>query len=332
MIKGLEHRFRLPRLGVIGLGVMVPARGDTKGHPEEVDYFVLPWPIPGLDEKPRALDVMFPSDDIEQVFPTAYVKYNARKLLTVYCDGQDCREIPTEGEETRHECQRVPGEPCPCGATAKGRLNVVLLNGPVGVYQIVIGGERRVADVLVELGMYRGLLGRLTGVAFTLERIATPTQIRDARGNRMSRTGWPVHIRSSITTRQALAIGGQAPAGMLGLPPAQDPHEEGADEQDAVATLAGGAPAQESLFPGQLAPTGTADEEWTIERCFAAALTIGVAAPTYRTFLQALYGAPADQVTVRQLAEQGRTLARAAKEPKYAETVLSRIKARVEGA
>ena len=330
MIKGLEHRFRLPRLGVIGLGVMVPGKDGAKGHPQEVDYFVLPWPIAGLDEKPRTLEVMFPHDDIEHVFATAYVLYSARKLLTIYCDGETCQEIPPEGPKPEpRPCERVPGEACPCGATAKGRLNVILLNGPVGVYQIVIGGERRVADVLVRLGMYKGLLGRLTGVVFTLERVATPTQIRDKHGNRLSRTGYPVDIRSGLTTRQALAIGGQAPAGMLGLPAAD--HEEGEEEQEAVASLAGTVPpAQESLFPVAGPTGGGGEDEWTIERCYDGARAIHVEPAAYRAFLKALYGSE-EGLTVRQLTEQGQTLARAAREPTYAETVRGRIKARTEG-
>ncbi|MGH7751408.1 MAG: hypothetical protein ACREN5_01215, partial [Gemmatimonadales bacterium] len=62
--------------------------------------------------------------------------------------------------------------------------------------------------------------------------------------------------------------------------------------------------------------------------CYAGAKAIGVEAPTYRTFLEKLYGT-ADVLTARQLQEQGRTLDRAGRQPKYAETVRGRIAARV---
>lgn len=327
MIKGLETRYRPPRLGVIGLGVMVPETPSTPAHPKEVPYFVLPRPLPGLEERPTSLRVMLPADDIDHVFPTAFVSYNTARLLTLVCDGDTCQRIPPDGPKPAPEpCQKVPGEPCPCGATAKGRLNVVLLHGQVGVYQVVIGGERRVADMLTELTMFRTLMGRLTGIDFTLRREPTPVQIRDKNGRRLSRTGYPVHLRWEGTVAQALAIGGADRPGLT-APALAEPHEEH-DTEDVAGPAGLEADTRPTLFPSGVLPE--AEEEWTVESCYAAAKRLDIAVPLYRTFLERTYGS-ADALSARALAEQRRTLRRAETDAAYAARVRSRITARANG-
>jgi hypothetical protein len=325
MIRDLLSKAPPPRLGVIGLGIKEQI-GTDREHPKEVDYFVLPHAIPGVVEHPTSLEVMLPSDDPEAVFPTGYVRYNSAKVCTRVCDGTTFTEIPMEGRRETGSCWKTPGEPCECKATAKGRLSVVLLNGPVGIYQVVIGGERRCASLMKQLVLYRGMFGRLTGLVFRLERIPTKAQITDQKGRRMSRTGYPVHLLTDLVTRDALTIRAAErialPAGLtvkaLGAAPESETPVELDDAEHVVAT-------------GTDEPPETVAEEWTIERCFRAAERIGVGSLVYRAALAGLYGS-GDNLTPAHLAEQRDSLERAEQDGAFAGRLSRRLVALAEGA
>ena len=189
-IKSLVERMRLPRLGVIRLGVkQTNARGAE--YPAEVPYFVVPEELRGLLEpNPTRIPVLFPADEPERVLAADYIRYQG-KLLTLKCDGETFREIAPSGQETSGPCRKAPREKCPCGAEAKARLNVIVLDGPLGIYQVLIGGEQRIADLMSELVVFRQTLGRLTEILFYVERVPTEIQVKRDDGSRLARTGWP---------------------------------------------------------------------------------------------------------------------------------------------
>jgi hypothetical protein len=236
VIKSLVERMRLPRLGVIRLGIkQTNARGVD--YPSEVPYFVVPDDLKGvLDPQPTRIPVLFPSDDPERVLACDYIRYQG-KLLTLKCDGETFHEIAPSGQEATGRCRKVGREKCPCGAEAKARLNVIVLDGPLGIYQVLIGGEQRIADLLSELLVFRQTLGRLTEILFYLERVPTEIQVKKDDGSRLARTGWPVHIRCDFTAKQALRARGLTVLG-AGEPraalPAAPPEEE---ETEAVHEL-----------------------------------------------------------------------------------------------
>ena len=224
MIQRLVNRQRLPRIGKIKLGVTVTktnAEGKTVSFPKEVDYFVVPPELVELyGEKPTRLPVLFPVDDIDRILPNRYERYSGG-LLTLECDGVQATEIPLKGPEVRYTCKRPmaePGKPtpeCECKAKAKGTLNVIVMGGGIGTYQIPIGGEQRIADLINQLDVFKKIFGSLTAInghpiPFEIVRVRQQAQIRKGGddGERLTREGYPVKIECRFTVEQALEARG----------------------------------------------------------------------------------------------------------------------------
>lgn len=314
----LEARGRLPRLGVIRLGIkevethrVCGGKGCGKcdrgqvSYPKEVPYFVLPDSLEGLRKKvgdrPTSLSIMFPSDDPGRVLTSWYERYQG-KLLTLRCDGERFLEIPKQGPERSGACQKPgPREPCSCRAEAMGRLNVILLDGPLGVWQIPIGGESRIADLMVELEVFRRALGRLTDIVFELVRVPTEVQIRTEDGSRMSRTGWPVHVRCAFTAAQALKASGRALPMAL---PEGEPGQVVEREGEAV----GHEVDEEATLPQPPDTPQPPDAPWDVSMCFSSAAKLGIEAAQYVAYLWAVYQTDVDNLPDRAIQEQRRLL------------------------
>src|SRR5262245_55630661 len=83
-IRGVSERRRIPRVGKIHLGIRVPNKNGRGGHPEAVDYFVVPEALRAvLGEKPTSLNITFHSDD-----PNDFARQN---LLRYTNSGLTCR-------------------------------------------------------------------------------------------------------------------------------------------------------------------------------------------------------------------------------------------------
>lgn len=280
-IKGLlESKGRLPRLGVIRLGIKEYKNG--KEYPREVDYFVVPTNLKLLlGNQPKKISVLFPSDDPQRVLGADYIRYSG-KLLTLKCDGERFTEIPKQGGELVGACKKESGKPCPCGAKAVARLNLIILDAPLGVWQVVVGGEGRIADLLTELEVYRRALGRLTDIVFTVERIPAEIQIRKEDGSRLPKTGWPVHIRCEFTAAQAAALRGVA---IPGLVPAL-----------AAPGIVEG--------PDEAVPEEPHEEEWDISMCFRVAKQAGIDPHEYEFYLTAIYNVASGDLPNEAMAKE----------------------------
>lgn len=236
--------FRKPpefhRAGTIRLGIKVDTgqRRDGKPvmRPSEVDYFVLPEDLRerhrelGLDERPKELTVAFPVDDLEQLYPMHIDGYGS-SFLKFRCDGETCVQIDTAGAETRETCWRQDADKCRCeakpiSAKALGRLNVIVATaGHTNVYQVLIGGLRRNANLVAEIMANRAILAqagaRLSGAWFKLTRELRDVQVRTETG-RTIQHGYPVHCVLEIDPRQVMArmLGAGAVPRALPPPPA----------------------------------------------------------------------------------------------------------------
>lgn len=80
-IAGLSGQRRLPRDGKIKLGVKVtkPGRNGNKiEYPVQTKYFVVPDPIKEIyGAEPTEIDIMFPSEEMELIFPQYYKCYGS---------------------------------------------------------------------------------------------------------------------------------------------------------------------------------------------------------------------------------------------------------------
>jgi hypothetical protein len=301
MIRTLARRIRYPRLGTIRLGIKV------NGAPRETPYFVLPDDLkPHLGDKPTALRVVFPADELTKICPSRYERWQAGKsgvgLLTRACDGQTCEEIPVDGHPTISKpCAKTDYAPCPEKCTARARLHIVLTEsgGPAGIYQILIGGEQRIADLYTSLEVIRLLTGgRLAGISAWIRRRPTVRQARDAQGRRIPITGYPVTAEPDFTVAQILKARGYDPA-MLPLAlaagqPIGPVTPEHLEEPEAIA-------------PG----TDTEDSRWPPVEEFDLSLAfkevrerLGVDPPTYELYLRQTYGTDLDNLPLRAYQEQ----------------------------
>ncbi len=170
-IQGISDRRRLPRLGKIRLGVKVVNPKTGNEYPKEVDYFVCPTEVEKVyGPKPKELDVMFPVNDIDVIFPQAYKWYGDQKGLKCIGNGQIAYRLDEQsGEMVEREC---PCELLGNGCSLRGHLFVILPKVNMGgVYQIDISSYNSVVDINSGLEYVEFLIGRFAMVPLKLRRV-----------------------------------------------------------------------------------------------------------------------------------------------------------------
>lgn len=312
---------RPPRLGRIRLGIKKVSASGAE-YPAEVPYFVLPPELADrFPKEPTELDVMLPFDDLDQVLATEYVRYQGSGgkgggILTLRCDGERFLSIPRNVKEPTQTgpCRRPmpehsePIPPCECGATARGRLRVMLIKGPVGYYEINLGGDQRIGDLMSDLRVQLLTFGRLTDIPFKLLRVPTTVQVPTDKGDRIPKVGWPVRLQSAFTVEQAMLARGRDPMALPGSKRALEsgqptpPHIIETDEE----ALAHEAAQEEETQEDEHAPPPEAPPDDDISVAIGRAVALGITERAYRTFLEATYGESFDALAVRSeiVAEQ----------------------------
>ena len=182
-IKGLSDKRRLPRLGIVRLGIK---KKSAKGveYPAEVDYFVVPDEVQAVyGKEPKELDVMIPLNEIEAVFPCAYKHYGSSKGLKCSGDGEKAwrvNEKTKEMEEIECPCELLEQKKC----NQSGTLNVILQKINVGgVYQIRTGSFHSIIDINSGIDYVKALVGRVAMVPLKLRRDKTETHHDDKKQN-----------------------------------------------------------------------------------------------------------------------------------------------------
>lgn len=119
-IKGISDRRRLPRLGKIRLGIKVKSEKSDTEYPKETDYFVCPPEVIEAyeneypDGEIRELDVMFPTNRVDMIFPQAYKWYGSTKGLK--CIGNN--EVAKRFDEESNTSKEIK---CPCKLLDEGK-------------------------------------------------------------------------------------------------------------------------------------------------------------------------------------------------------------------
>lgn len=246
--------------------------------------------------KPTTLEVMFPSDDIADVLDAYYERYAGARgdkggILTLRCDGETFTEIPKNVNEApvTGKCRRPMPEvgkkwpECSCGASPKGRLKVMLMHAPVGIYQITLGGHTRLEQLFEDLSLGKAQFGRLLGIPFDLVRRREVSTVPDKEGNRLPKEGFPVRVVSRFTLQQAMLARGIDPfaleAGKPAMLAAPEPDDAIIDDEDVDEVI---------------------DD---ISMCFKLAKDVGVSAEDYTLYVTRKYPAAKGQAnTVDELA------------------------------
>ena len=222
-IKGLSDRRRLPKLGKIRLGFKLK-KGTTE-YPAELPFFLLPPEVARVFGKQVSVDrakelgvtrqdvlkfieentwrlaeeleIMFPMNEIEAVFPQAYIWYGSSQGAKCKGDGETAyRDMDSLTDGNAKIVEPYSGQPemlrqkevlCPCDllkseanpkgeCTQRGHLMVMVPKVNVGgIYQIDIGSYNSIVDVNSGIDYTSALLGRFALVPLILRRIPTIT-------------------------------------------------------------------------------------------------------------------------------------------------------------
>ncbi|MCK9196013.1 MAG: hypothetical protein M0P16_03440 [Syntrophales bacterium] len=175
-IKDLSDKRRLPRLGKIRLGVKAVSAKGGKEYPREVNYFVVPPEVEKVyGDKPTELDVMFPLNDIESVFPQSYKWYGGSRGLKCIGNGECAMRLDEKTQSMRER-------PCPCELLEQGvcqrRAHLMVMLPKVsmgGIYQFDMGSYHSIIDINSGLDFVQALVGRFAMVPLKLRRVPRET-------------------------------------------------------------------------------------------------------------------------------------------------------------
>jgi len=252
-IIGLSQERRLPRIGKIHLGVKkFSAKGNE--YPSAVDYFVCPPEVVAIyGEQPHELEVLLPSDNLAEVFPTAYKYYKSGVGLWCTGNGETGYRVGVGEGGAIGECA------CPCEhlnttpARCKQMANFMIILPRVsigGVYQIDTSSINSIIDVQSGIAYAKDILGgRVAFVPFTL-RLSPREVTADGKKKVIHTMSLAIAafdvmktLRGKLEEVRSMAQG--MPAGRLALP-------------EAVAELGNGVVEEEDLVAeSEQAPAGT---------------------------------------------------------------------------
>jgi len=176
MIKDLSTRRRLPRAGVIRLGIKVK-NSSGKEYPKETDYFVCPEIVKDFyGPEPKELLVMFPVESEQVFFQQFYKKYGNGVLL---CRGDG--EVATYYD---FDSKGFTDKKCPCESIEKKECKQVAIlqfllpeiKEAIGVFQISTSSTNSIVDINSGVDLVRSIAGRVRMIPLILKREETNTQ------------------------------------------------------------------------------------------------------------------------------------------------------------
>ena len=176
MIKGLSDRRRLPRAGVIKLGIKKKSEKSGNEYPVEVDYFVCPPLVQEVyGPQPKELIIMFPVES-EQVFFQQFYKCYGKGILLCRGDGEN-------GTYWDFDKGDFNTRKCPCEKLEAGKCKPVGIlqfllpevKESVGVWQISTSSKNSIIDINSGIDFVREVAGRAAMIPLMLKREPTKT-------------------------------------------------------------------------------------------------------------------------------------------------------------
>ena len=184
-IKGISEIVRLPRLGKIRLGIKLQTDEGTE-YPSPTDYFVCPDEVKKVfGEKPKELQIMFPTED-EKQWASQYLRcYSETGDLICRGDGEIAvARVETIGRERSSRYKPItkllemPCDPDRCPCYQKGychrvlNLQFLLPDCPgLGVYQLDTTSFYSIVNVNSGIKLIRGTCGRVSMIPLSLKLI-----------------------------------------------------------------------------------------------------------------------------------------------------------------
>jgi hypothetical protein len=223
ILSNINNRTRLPKLGVVRLGVK-----DGSGRPQEVGHFILDIEDSNLrsnaqalyGDKPKALDITFFSDRIEDVFRCTLQRWVKDKQGTsrLMCEGTGIEAV---------EGGRMRSCPCPAlgsGCQKKTVLKFLIPRLTIGGYFLMPTRSDNNADN-IETSLK--LLKRTTGGLMSEMRLKRTEGYATVNGVRTR--------KFYVAVEGHLAMGPAMPASAV--PSAVKPHEETSAKGQRVAGM-----------------------------------------------------------------------------------------------
>jgi hypothetical protein len=188
-INGLSNRRRYPIIGKIRLGIR--ALGKNGSYPVETPYFVVPKEVQELyGEKPTELDVMFPSNNPDLIFPQSLRWYGNSH-------GLKCIGNRKQAQRLDERTFRFEPRECPCELLEKGECSeraqlLVMLPriSMAGLYQIDIGSSNSMIDINSYFDWMNTHIGRFAMIQLKLRRVP-----RHITHKGQPRTHYPLALR-----------------------------------------------------------------------------------------------------------------------------------------
>jgi hypothetical protein len=236
-IEGVSNIVRIPRLGKIHLGIKVEQPGKSP-YPKAVDYFVCPPEIQAeFGEKPKELEIMFPTEDPDQFAQQWLRCYSLTQGLVCIGDGVSARrkfDLATgdlAGRDTRGwEWKEVTCdyEACPEYLAKRCRrvmnLQVLIPRVPgLGVWQIDTTSRESIININNMVTMLKGTLGRCSLIPLTLA--LGPVEVTPQ--GQTKKTVYIMHIKKDVRLADLARLAQLPPAKvLLPEPAAEEPPED----------------------------------------------------------------------------------------------------------
>lgn len=237
-IEGLSDKRWYPRLGIIRLGIK--AEGQKGTYPKALDYFVCPKEVQEVyKEKPKELDVMFPSEKLELIAPQYYKCYSYSQGKICQGTGRTCRrkiDIDTgdfvdrnskkftyaDGLCDPEHCQKIGDKQC------RRVMSLIFLLPSVpglGVYQLNTSSYYSIRNINSQLsddpnnpGFLRLFTrGRISGIPLKLSLVEQ--EVNPPGEGR--KTVHVLNIRADVKLADIIALSRKSMAQIL-LPPIDD--------------------------------------------------------------------------------------------------------------
>ena len=286
-VKGISEKRRLPRLGKIRLGVKkISSKG--KEYPAEVDYFVCPPEVQKVfGEQPKELEIMFPINEVESIFPQSYTFYGSSKGVKCKGDGEHAMERENgDGKWIEKTC---PCEKLDNGCSLSGHLMFMIPSVSVGgVFQLDTGSYNTTVDINSGLDYVSAMVGRFSMIPLILKRLPRVTY---GAGSKQTHYCLQIELRIPLerlneirqdTNRVITTV-------QYALPPAEDENpvfDEGAtvvqEEEEKTYGETGNEPdlPEHQVMPfEQFSKLKKAEMIQEIKRCEAAGLKFSTPAP-----------------------------------------------------
>lgn len=195
-VKGISERRRLPRLDKIRMGIKAISEKTGKEYPKETEYFVCPKEVQKVfGEKPTELEIMFPIDNLDVIFPQAYTMYGKTAGVKCKGDGETAMRKNEESglwEEVECPCPFLDKKKC----SLRGHLQFMIPSVNMGgVYQLDTGSYNSTVDVNSGLDYIAELVGRFNMIPLVLRRVPRETH---AEGSKQTHYTLMVELRATL--------------------------------------------------------------------------------------------------------------------------------------